>query len=371
MSTEIQVNTIKCGQFTICGQSIAGTRTCIAIPELGICFDAGFLPDIAIRQPIVLVSHGHADHIGSLVEHAFGRRLRKMPNPTYVMPAECVKGFQTTYAALKCLNRNADPTKAHEWLTHQYRICVPSLSSMKTTSTPTSLSTSTSSTPTPTIWPSNTINAINAILPFDGHKIIKNLIVDIKTTVHRVPSHGYIISRQNAKLNNKYKDLKGPEIAALRKSGTPVTELVVEPLIAYTGDTTIDGLVNNFEFLTCPILITECSFCGETDTLVSLNSFDPKAAHKVVCEEPHDCKTSLDKVENENDNTSLATCKGHIHEQQLIKHASKFKNHTIILTHFSAQYSKQDLLGAQNRLQKAFTRNSIVISIVIFDSRLL
>ena len=86
LKLEVVLNEKKNEKFTLIGQSIAGTRTSIIIPELGLCFDYGFCSLVGTQQSMVLVTHGHADHMGSLHSHAFERRMHKMDCPTYLMP---------------------------------------------------------------------------------------------------------------------------------------------------------------------------------------------------------------------------------------------------------------------------------------------
>ena len=91
----------------IIGQSVSGTRTCLIIPKLNVVLDIGFCPSLAAKQDVVLVSHGHGDHIGALHIHAFDRRLHRLSNPTYVMPVECVSTFHQAHDTFKLMNRHA------------------------------------------------------------------------------------------------------------------------------------------------------------------------------------------------------------------------------------------------------------------------
>jgi hypothetical protein len=70
--------------FHLVGQSVAGRRTTITIPELQITFDLGLATEASITTPFVAISHGHSDHIGSLHLHAFQRRMLRLSEPTYL-----------------------------------------------------------------------------------------------------------------------------------------------------------------------------------------------------------------------------------------------------------------------------------------------
>ena len=46
------------------GVSVAGIETCIEVPSLRVVLDMGRCTRAAVQHPVVLVSHGHLDHMG-------------------------------------------------------------------------------------------------------------------------------------------------------------------------------------------------------------------------------------------------------------------------------------------------------------------
>jgi ribonuclease Z len=72
--------------MNVAGVSIAGVETCIEVPSLGVLFDLGRCTRNAVNVPVVLVSHGHLDHIGAIAQHAARRAMMKMEGSTYVVP---------------------------------------------------------------------------------------------------------------------------------------------------------------------------------------------------------------------------------------------------------------------------------------------
>ena len=134
---------------------------------------------------------------------------------------------------------------------------------------------------------------------------------------HNICSYGYIIYRKSNKLKDKYKNLspneliklknellinKSVDISAKEYINDILTYQHYTPLVAYTGDTSIEGVINNDELLNVPLLIMECTGFSDEDKIKYINS-------------------------------------KHIHIDDIIKHNNKFNNDKIILFHFSQQYN--------------------------------
>lgn len=279
---EISIKELQVGNYTLHGQSVAGIRSCIAIPELDVVFDAGVITSKSVNCRNVLVTHGHADHCGCLHMHALERSTRKYTTPNYWMPVECRDAFDRSYRSQKFLNRGVDSVQPN---TYQ-----PTLNYLQIT---------------------------------DQLTIKHTLIARAYQTIHSVPSQGYVIFDVVKKLKPEYNGRPGKEIAEMRKKGVEVTNTVEKPIIAYTGDTKIDGVIQHPQFLNAEILIMECSY------IVS------------------------DRVENI-DTLSEATSRYHIHEQHIIDNADKFQNKHIVLTHLSKRYTLDMIEKAIQRIQEAF-----------------
>ena len=68
----------------VSGVSVGGVASCIDLPALKVCVDVGVILDRTVARDVVLITHAHADHLGSLVQHVAQRGLRGMPPATYV-----------------------------------------------------------------------------------------------------------------------------------------------------------------------------------------------------------------------------------------------------------------------------------------------
>lgn len=209
--------------FTLDGQSIAGIRSQISVPELDISFDMGHCPDVAINQKYVLITHGHGDHIGSLHSHTFSRGITHQQTPTYIIPKECIDAF-VAHDAYKCLNKHVDPHMKHDWMKRHY-------------------------------------NAIS--IESDKFEISKKYFVKALKTIHGVPSQAYCICKTVNKLKDEFKGLSSNEIAKLKHSGVEITNNMTIPILSYTGDTLIEGVTQHEDLLHSSILIMECTYIEE------------------------------------------------------------------------------------------------------------
>ena len=88
----------------------------------------------------------------------------------------------------------------------------------------------------------------------------KDLRVRAFTVTHSVPSLGYTILAHKRKLLPEYRDLAGPEIAKLRKSGVDVQVDVDDPLVTFIGDCIGSSLIEQDHIWSSPILIIEATF---------------------------------------------------------------------------------------------------------------
>jgi ribonuclease Z len=132
-------------------------------------------------------------------------------------------------------------------------------------------------------------------------------VVTVWATAHTIPSRGYVVWERRNKLKEEYLGLPGEKIRDLRLSGTAVTREVRLPLVAYTGDTSPAGLDACPAAFEAKVLITELSFI--------------RAAHR------------RDKIHKF----------GHMHLDDFLERADRFKNEVIVAGHFSARYHPSEV----------------------------
>jgi ribonuclease Z len=214
------LTTVTAGPYTIRGISVGGVYTSLAVPELGVLFDAGASPRTNCAIDTILLSHGHVDHIGALPALLGIRALSgKQRPPRVIMPIEIVDDLKESLAVLSRLQRF-----------------------------------------------SLDIEAIG-MAPGDEVVLRGDLRVRAVRTFHPVPSLGYMLVRRVAKLKAELVGLPGPEIAARRRAGEDVTDHDDRLELAYATDTLVSVLDHSPELLRARVLIIECTFLDERKSL--------------------------------------------------------------------------------------------------------
>jgi ribonuclease Z len=135
----------------------------------------------------------------------------------------------------------------------------------------------------------------------------RELVISVFETTHTIPSVGYLIWDRRNKLKEEYHGLPGDQIRDLRLSGTQVTREIRTPILAYTGDTSPGGLDGFPPVYEAKVLITEMSFI--------------RAKHR---------REKIHKF-------------GHMHLDDFIERADRFKNELIVCGHFSTRYQGNEI----------------------------
>jgi ribonuclease Z len=271
------LTSVTAGPFTIRGVSVGGVYTSLAVPELGVVFDAGISPRSAGGIDTIMLSHGHADHVGALPAMLGIRALHgKTRPPRVVMPAEIVDDLQAALAALSRLQR----------------------------------------------FPLE-IEAVG-MNPGDDIELRGDVRVRAVRTFHPVPSLGYVITRRVTKLRAEFRGLPGPEIAARRAAGEPMTEHEDRLELAYATDTLVNVLDHSPDLFKARVLVMECTFLDSRKTLEA----------------------------------ARAGC--HVHLDEVIERADRFENEHVVLMHVSQLYRPDEVAGILDARVPAALRSRII-----------
>jgi ribonuclease Z len=245
--------------LTIEGYSRAAVQTYWRIPELKIGFDLGAHPWDFMGTPTWLITHTHLDHVAALPVYVARRRMMRMEPPTLYLPGEALEDARRLLLIMQRLDRGR-------------MIC-----------------------------------QLNGLAPGDVIELSRELVITAFRTAHTIPSLGYVVWDRRFKLKEEYHGLPGDQIRDLRLAGTVVTREVRTPLLAYTGDTSPDGLDHYPPVYEAKILITEVSFIRPGHRREKIHKF------------------------------------GHMHLDDVVERAERFRNELIVFSHFSTRYHPQEI----------------------------
>jgi ribonuclease Z len=243
----------------LAGFSTAGVETAVEVPSLGLVLDIGRCSRTAVNQPVVLISHGHLDHVGAVVQHAARRAMMNMGDSTYVVPAAIAADVERLFGAAGTLDGGAV----------QRRI-VPL--------------------------------DVGEELPLGKGRFVRPF-----QTFHRVPSQGYTVWERRRRLREAFRHLEGPELGRLRRAGEEVDEAHDVPLLSFTGDTRVEVLEQTPELQRSETLIIEASFLDDRVAVAD------------------------------------ARAMGHVHLDELIARAELLTQRDVVLCHFSARYTAEEI----------------------------
>ena len=197
------------------GLSVAGVETCIEVPSLRLVLDMGRCTRGAIHHPLVLVSHGHLDHMGAIAQHAARRAMMHLGESTYIVPAAVAGDVEELFNAAGRLDGQVIPRRV-----------VP-------------------------LEP-------GAAFSLGKHRWLRPF-----QTYHRVPSQGYTVWERRHRLRDEFHGIPGAQLGELRKRGVQLEDARDVALLSFTGDTRSEVLERTPELQHTETLVMETTFLDE------------------------------------------------------------------------------------------------------------
>ncbi|CAH9144665.1 unnamed protein product [Cuscuta epithymum] len=277
---QVNRNAMDAGGYTFEGMSVGGHETCVIVPQLKCVFDIGRCPSRAVSQNFLFITHAHLDHIGGLPMYLATRGLYNLKPPTVFVPP-CIKD---DVEKLLDIHRSMSQVELSLDLV--------------------------------------------ALEIGDTYELRNDLVVRPFRTHHVIPSQGYVIYSLRKKLKKQYLHLQGKQIEKLKKSGTQITDIILCPEVAFTGDTTSDFYVDpkSADALRAKVLITEATFLDES--------------------------VSIEHAREH----------GHTHISEIMEHAQLIRSKTVVLTHFSPRYNLEDIRKGVSKLQPKLTAKVVTLT---------
>ncbi len=203
---------LKIEDLEIIGYSVSGEETCIAMPNLDVCFDIGKAPDQVIPINHVLLSHGHMDHTAGIAYYLSHRLFAGQQQGTVLAAKELISPLQNL---IDC-------------------------------------------------WINLDKNKINAKLvpmkPGSEYAVKPNLYARAFPTDHCKGSLGYCILEKRKKLKPQLTSMSSQQLVQMKKSGKEIDYTIELPIVSYLGDTRLADYHKIDYVSNSKILITECTF---------------------------------------------------------------------------------------------------------------
>ena len=155
--------------------------------------------------------------------------------------------------------------------------------------------------------------SIEPLAAGDRVDVGRTLLVEAFATDHVVPSLGYHLIERRRHLAAPYRDLPPDEIVARRQAGEQLEEEREILRLTYCGDTGAGVFATEPRLFEAQVLLLECTFLG------------PAARDK-------------------------GRRFGHLHVEDLVEHAARFRNEHVVLHHLSRRFRRHELRAEVERL---------------------
>jgi ribonuclease Z len=164
---------------------------------------------------LVLLSHGHLDHIGAIAQHAARRALLGMKEGIYVVPHAIAEHVEQLFNAAGQLDGQVIPRR------------------------------------------------VIALLPGQEEPLGKGRWLRAFETFHRVASQGYTVWESRSRLRPEFRELPGAKLGELRRQGVAIDDQYRAAVLSFTGDTRVEVLERTPELSETECLVIETSFLDE------------------------------------------------------------------------------------------------------------
>lgn len=242
------------GEWNFVGYSLAGITTSLFCKNAGICFDVGQGLPFQLGARRIAVTHAHLDHAAGIPYLIAQRNMVGQKDTQIWVPP-------SLEAPLREILKIWQSVDGHEYAFDLRAIA-----------------------------PGTTIDLdrLYALKPF--------------ATTHRVPSQGYVLYQKKRRLRPEHLGADRDRILAVKARGEDPSEEILEPAVAFTGDTQIEFVDADPDVRRAEILFVEATFWDEAKPVAHARQW------------------------------------GHIHFDEILAALPRLENKRIVLIHASVRY---------------------------------
>lgn len=265
------------GEFNFTGYSLAGITTSVFCKTASVCFDVGQGLPFQVPARHVLITHAHLDHAAGIPYLIAQKNMNRQTNTNFFVPAGLLQPIQQILKIWQSVDE------------HEYRF------------------------------------RLHAAVPGQFYELDKTYCMRPFTTPHRVPSQGYLLFQKKKKLKHIYKSGDREAILRAKAAGDDPNEVVLDPVVAFTGDTKIEFFHEDPLVKKAKILFVEATFWDEVRPV-------ERARHW-----------------------------GHTHIDELLEILPELQNEKIVLIHASVRYSSKMLLSILEQRLRPEDKERVVL----------
>jgi ribonuclease Z len=211
--------TWKYKNLIVQGNSLAGVRTALTLPQHSIAFDVANGMSHVLSMKKYFISHGHMDHASGIPYIISQKSLQNIGGTQFYMPKDLVNPMSEIIKIWGKIEQ------------HEYNYKFIGLE--------------------------------------QNDEIILNESFFIKAfeSTHRIASLGYTLFERKKKLKSEYKNLHKDEIIQLKKNKIIIDDIVERPIFSFTGDTTVDVFQKCNWLLNSQILFIEVTYLDDKKSI--------------------------------------------------------------------------------------------------------
>ncbi|HEX8342473.1 MAG TPA: MBL fold metallo-hydrolase [Tepidisphaeraceae bacterium] len=203
---------LKFQNFSLVGYSVAGEETVVQVPEFNVCFDVGRCPQFALTSDLMLLSHGHMDHVAGLGYYLSQRHFQGMKPGTVLLPRQLDAPVGELLRAWQGVERQQTPFR------------------------------------------------VEPMCAGEDYPVRRDFVIRCVATHHGFPSLGYVLMSVREKLKPEYTQFSGEELARMKREGVEIQYKLEVPLVAYLGDTSYGPVFDHPDVMRAQVLLCECTF---------------------------------------------------------------------------------------------------------------